>query len=116
MPEPLSSGDLENQPAREVGFYGGVRAGWEKARSGLEEVIQHLGTLMKQDSNNVRLQRYISQVEKLLEKTHRLQMRSARVRDKLVEKKPLQWSPSQLPRSKAPLGGRWTMTKGIENE
>ena len=99
MPEPLSSGDLENQPAREVGFYGGVRNGWTKTREGLEEVVKHLDTLMQQDPNNFGLQRYITQVQKVLEKVHKLQMRMARVKDRAVMKRkkesPHSWDPSQ---------------------
>lgn len=85
MGDPLAKGDLQGQPAREVAFYGGVRQSWEQARAGLEGVVQHLDELFQRDPQNVRLQRYIAQVQKLLAKAHKLQMRSSRVRDRLTQ-------------------------------
>lgn len=86
---PLSQSDLtpQAQPAREVAYYGGVRQGFEQARSGLESVIQHLTGLLQNAPDNIRLERYIAQLNKLLAKLHKLQMRGARVRDQRVERK-----------------------------
>ena len=84
---PLSQSDIAGEPAREVAYYGGVRQGFEQARAGLESVIQHLEGLFQKDPNNIRLQRYLTQLNKLLTKMHKLQMRSSRVRDRLVERK-----------------------------
>jgi hypothetical protein len=86
---PLSQSDLkpQAQPAREVAYYGGVRQGFEQARAGLEGVIQHLQGLLQKAPDNVRLERYITQLNKLLAKLHKLQMRGARVRDQRVERK-----------------------------
>lgn len=89
--DPLAKGDLTSQPAREVAYYGGVRQGFEQARGGLETVIQNLTGLLQKDPQNVRLERYLTQLNKLLAKMHKLQMRSSRVRDRL-----------QAPRKKAP--------------
>lgn len=87
MPLPLSQRDIQTNPAREVAYYGGVRQGFEQARAGLEAVIQHLGDLFQRNPDNVRLERYLTQLNKLLAKLHKLQMRSSRVRDRRVERK-----------------------------
>ena len=82
MAIPLGQTDLQQpKPAREVGYYGGVRQSWEQARAGLEAVVQHLTQLLQQAPDNVSLERYITQVNKLLAKVHKLQMRQSRVRD-----------------------------------
>jgi len=82
MPMPLGQTDLQQpNPAREVGYYGGVRQAWEQARSGLEAVVQNLTQLLQKAPDNVSLERYITQVNKLLAKVHKLQMRQSRVRD-----------------------------------
>ena len=82
MPIPLGQTDLQQpKPVREVGYYGGVRQSWEQARAGLEAVVQNLTQLLQQAPDNVSLERYITQVNKLLAKVHKLQMRQNRVRD-----------------------------------
>lgn len=96
----LGQGDIESQPAREVGYYGGVRQGFEQARTGLEAVIQHLSGLLQQNPDNVRLERYLAQLNKVLNKLHKLQMRSSRVRDRRVDRK----QPKQP-------GGSWHQTE-----
>lgn len=87
MGPPLSSSDIAAQPAREVAYYGGVRQGFEQARTGLDAVLQHLTGLLAKNPDNVRLERYIRQLTKLSEKLHKLQMRSSRVRDQRVDRK-----------------------------
>lgn len=92
-------------PAREVAYYGGVRKGFEAARAGIEEVIQHLSGLLTQNPDNVRLERYLRQLNKLLTKLHKLQMRSSRVRDRRVERKqpqgqPQGWQTHEFPGSR----------------
>lgn len=84
---PLGQGDIQRQQAREVGYYGGVRQGFEQARTGLEAVIEHLSGLLQQNPDNVRLERYLTQLNKVLAKIHKLQMRSSRVRDRSVDRK-----------------------------
>jgi hypothetical protein len=105
MGPPLSRTDIQAEPAREVAYYGGVRQGFEQARAGLEAVVQHLSGLLQKNPNNVRLERYIAQLTKLLTKLHKLQMRSARVRDQRVEK--------QKPREQ---GGSWHTPPAPESD
>lgn len=90
-----------DQAPREVAYYGGVRKGFEQAREGIEEVIQHLEGLHQQDPQNGRLERYIGQLQKLLTKIHRLQMRSSKVRDRRPRPKQ---SPTSFLQPSAPQG------------
>lgn len=98
---PLSQSDITGQPAREVGYYGGVRQGFEQARAGLDAVVQHLSGLLAKGPDNVRLERYIRQLTKMQERLHKLQMRSSRVRDQRVEKRPRQQGGSFLSPTRA---------------
>jgi len=67
-------------PQRELSFYGGIRRGLEKATEGLEEVENIVQQLATSDKDNIRLQRYLSNVEKLYEAVHKATTKASRIK------------------------------------
>lgn len=67
---------------REIAYYGGIRKGFEQAREGLEQVIEHCENLLAEDKGNIRLERYLFSLQKLFKNLHALQMKASRVKDK----------------------------------
>lgn len=67
-------------PGRELLFYGAVRKGFDESRTGLEAVKSAVEELLQGDPENVRLERFLSRIDRCLEEVHQLHVKAGRVR------------------------------------